>query len=172
MQNLKEEQRIALRRQIYLAIRDAAQLGKKCPSLRVLGEHCGLNHKTITRALQKMHDDGLVEIRGRTHGRAPVVYVPEIDKETAPVVGPKRPAPTGKKGNFRLFVARNLESRPAVDTDAMLYGGVLSDVQFLRRRGFGIHKEATGFRVGNALVSASDIVAKAARERRLAGVAQ
>lgn len=47
------------------------------------------------------------------------------------------------------------------------YGPLLADVQLLRRRGFAVNCEGEMFRVGNALVDARELQAKAARERRL-----
>lgn len=52
--------------------------------------------------------------------------------------------------------------------DRTLYGPLVDDVQFLRRRGFGIHRERGGFRVGSRLMDAETVQAVAARERRLA----
>ena len=54
-----------------------------------------------------------------------------------------------------------------------LYGTLLDDVDFLRRRGFAVHAELKGsrrcYRVGNRLLDASELRAVAARERRLLG---
>ncbi len=55
------------------------------------------------------------------------------------------------------------------DNEKRLYGALMEDVTLLRRRGFGVHCEGNLFRVGNRLVDAEDLVAIAARERRLAG---
>lgn len=52
-----------------------------------------------------------------------------------------------------------------------IYGNLLSDVQWLRHRGWVITAERGAYRVGNAVVDAAVLAAKAARERRLAGVA-
>jgi hypothetical protein len=53
------------------------------------------------------------------------------------------------------------------DNEQRLYGALMPDVTFLRARGFGVHCEGTLFRVGNRLVVADELVAIAARERRL-----
>lgn len=157
---------------IYATIKHAAQLGQKCPSLRSIGNALGIDHKTITRAVYRMAEAGLLEVRSKSIGRPPVIYVPEIGKATAE---PKPRAvtvkPSASKGKFRLFLVRGLEAKPA-DTDAAIYGSIADDVRWLRHRGWVINRERPGvFRVGNSLLGAADIVAKAARERRLAGVA-
>lgn len=58
-------------------------------------------------------------------------------------------------------------SDPVSDSERVLYGALMPDVTFLRRRGFGVHREENGFRVGNRLVDADALKAIAARERRL-----
>jgi len=45
----------------------------------------------------------------------------------------------------------------------------MPDVTFLRARGFGVHCEGSLFRVGNRLVDVDELIAIAARERRLIG---
>jgi len=52
-----------------------------------------------------------------------------------------------------------------------LYGKLLPDVEFLRRRGFVIVKERGKLTIGGREVSADDLQAKAARERRLLAAA-
>ncbi|WP_139374080.1 hypothetical protein [Enhydrobacter aerosaccus] len=56
---------------------------------------------------------------------------------------------------------------PVSDIERELYGALMPDVTFLRQRGFGVHREVDGFRVGNRLVDADGLQAIAARERRL-----
>ena len=51
--------------------------------------------------------------------------------------------------------------------ETALYGALLADVTFLRRRGFGVHCEGDLFRVGNRLLDAQGVHEVAARERRL-----
>ncbi|MFI5001059.1 MAG: hypothetical protein ACHQK9_14370 [Reyranellales bacterium] len=55
------------------------------------------------------------------------------------------------------------------DNEIRLYGDLLPDVKFLRRRGFGLHMEGRLYRVGNRLMGAAELKEVAARERRLAG---
>jgi hypothetical protein len=167
--NMSPAERVALKERLYGVLKSAARQSAHCPSLRDLGELVGRDHKCLTRWLNALEQDGLIVWRERHNGRLPVVYIPEIDAATTPKK-PKPKAKKARKGTFRLFINRQLETRPAVDTDAMIYGGILEDVKWLRRRGFAIHREIGGYRVGNALVTAHDIVAKAERERRLAGV--
>ena len=58
-------------------------------------------------------------------------------------------------------------AEPASDNEKQLYGALLAEVVFLRRRGFGVHREGELFRVGNRLLDADGLLAIAARERRL-----
>jgi hypothetical protein len=55
----------------------------------------------------------------------------------------------------------------ASDNEKLLYGALLPEVVFLRRRGFGVHCEGDLFRVGSRLLDAEGLLAVAARERRL-----
>ena len=60
-----------------------------------------------------------------------------------------------------------MRRKEAEDAERARYGPLLADVQLLRRRGFAVNCEGDRYRVGNALVDAKELVAKAARERRL-----
>ena len=61
--------------------------------------------------------------------------------------------------------------REVVDRERALYGRHFDDALFLRKRGFGVHVETTTqgrrFRLGNRLVSGTELRAVVARERRL-----
>ena len=61
--------------------------------------------------------------------------------------------------------------REVVDRERSLYGRHFDDAIFLRKRGFGVHVEATPlgrrFRLGNRLISGTELKAVVARERRL-----
>lgn len=61
--------------------------------------------------------------------------------------------------------------REVARREAGLYGALLDDVNFRRRRGFPVHSELKGglrfYRVGNRLLAATGLRAVAARERRL-----
>lgn len=58
---------------------------------------------------------------------------------------------------------------PTSDNERWLYGALLDDVRFLRRRGFAVHRTARGIRLGNRLVTPRGLQSIAARERRLTG---
>ena len=53
--------------------------------------------------------------------------------------------------------------------EVALYGAQLHDVRFLRRRGWGVHREGPLFRVGNRLMNRRRLVEVAERERSLLG---
>ncbi len=82
---------------------------------------------------------------------------------------PKKALPATQRFNLSKL-DRNTRDEIA-DGDKRRYGHLLEDVEFLRRRGWPIHKERGGFRYGNELVDGARIASAAARERRLAGIA-
>jgi hypothetical protein len=61
--------------------------------------------------------------------------------------------------------------REVVDRERSLYGRHFDDAIFLRKRGFGVHVEATPhgrrFRLGNRLICGTELKVVVARERRL-----
>ena len=63
--------------------------------------------------------------------------------------------------------------REVARREKALYGALLDDVDFLRRRGFTVHAVLKGsrrcYRVGSRLLGAAELRAVAARERRLLG---
>lgn len=70
--------------------------------------------------------------------------------------------------SLRNTIRRTAELRREVaERESALYGRLLPDVTFLRRRGFAVHIEGRRLRVGNRLVARSRLRAIAARERRL-----
>lgn len=87
---------------------------------------------------------------------------------SGPAARPFSRRPTSRP-SFQIPVAPASRrwSDPVSDIERTLYGALMEDVTFLRKRGFGIHREKTGFRVGNRLVDADGLEAIAARERRL-----
>jgi hypothetical protein len=60
--------------------------------------------------------------------------------------------------------------KAAADHYANLYGPLLPYVQILRRRGFVVTAEASGFRVGNKVLNHHSLIAMARREQRLGGM--
>jgi hypothetical protein len=168
--HLTPAMRADLCNRIFNILRSAAERGELCPSLREVGTMCGRDHKTITRALEVLENEGRIEFRDRTSGRRPSVYFPGLGIATATYqAAPKTTVPK-KRGNFRLFDRRRGETTVHADIEQVIYGGILDDVRWLRHRGWVITKELGGYKVGNTLMGAEDIVAKAARERRLAQV--
>lgn len=70
--------------------------------------------------------------------------------------------------------AREREAARAAEEAARLnalYGDLLPDVQVLRKRGFVVTREGTGFMVGNKLLDKASVRAMAQREGGLAGMA-
>src|SRR5476649_395452 len=101
----------------------------------------------------------------------------ETPAAASPSAAPPAVTASGSGPAVRSFCRRptGLRSRPACrqwsdgpsDNEKRLYGKLMDDVTFLRRRGFGVHCEGPLFRVGNRLVDGATLVAVAARERRL-----
>ncbi len=70
--------------------------------------------------------------------------------------------------SLRNIIRRTADLRREVaERETALYGRILPDVTFLRRRGFVVYIEGKRFRMGNRLVSRSRLCDIAARERRL-----
>lgn len=70
--------------------------------------------------------------------------------------------------SLRNTVRRTAElRREAAKRAAALYGPLLADVTFLRRRGFVLYAEGKRLRLDNRLVSRTRLRDIAARERRL-----
>jgi hypothetical protein len=88
----------------------------------------------------------------------------------APALRPFRRRPLSGPSSTPLPRPTPLPGRwadPASDNEKLLYGALLPEVVFLRRRGFGVHCEGERFRVGSRLLDAGGLLAVAARERRL-----
>lgn len=68
------------------------------------------------------------------------------------------------------WAAAQRESDGARQRD--LYGADLADVEYLRRRGFAIHRERDQIRCNNDLITFAEMREKAARERRLEAAAR
>lgn len=77
------------------------------------------------------------------------------------VLKPPKPAPFNA-ASYDRDVREEDERRQRA-----LYGDLFDDVQFLRRVGFGVHREGAGYRVGNQMRTAAEVRGIAARERRL-----
>ena len=70
--------------------------------------------------------------------------------------------------SLRNIIRRTADLRREVaEREAALYGRLLPDVTFLRRRGFVVFIDGKRFRLGNRLVSRTRLLDIAARERRL-----
>lgn len=77
--------------------------------------------------------------------------------------------PGNPRSFFQLANLSRDTRREVEETERQLYGPLLDDVKFLRRRGFYIHRQGKWIMLGNRLVDTDRLVATAARERRLAG---
>lgn len=82
-------------------------------------------------------------------------------------VQPKKPTGVSYWSRAKFEAAKREE---VANAERRLYGALLDDVQWLRRRGYGVNKERGGYRVGNKVMDADGLRAVANRERRLAGV--
>lgn len=82
-------------------------------------------------------------------------------------------AKTQKRNAYVANPAKYIADKRAEvhEIEHKLYGSLYDDVQWLRRRGWIVNAERAGYRVGNVIVDAATLAEKAARERRLAGVA-
>ena len=163
------KERLAKKTAVYEFLNAAAEHGTAVPSCERLGELIGTRHATVLMFINELEAEGAITQVVTTRGRTGRVVTITATGKTSGARGIPIHASAKVRREAELDVSARNECQAV---DARIYGGVLEDVQFLRRRGWGIHKEQGGFRVGNDLISAADIVAKAQRERRLAGVAQ
>ena len=149
----------------------AAENNQPVPSCEEIGRMIRTRHQVVLTFIRELELDGIIRqtVRarsGRSNGR--VVTICATGKTTAPRV--KSAAHLGIAAKRLADLDRGARTE-AKAIDERIYGGILPDVQFLRHRGWVITSEQGGYRVGNQLIGAADIVAKAQRERRLAGVA-
>lgn len=167
---LTASQRDAKKRALLEFLDAAARNGQVCPTLDQLGKLTRTSGSTIAVMIEELRKAGKIRFWFKSAamlGSCRMVQIVATGMTTAAPV--RRPSPPGR-ARFRLD---RLDQDARVDgetRDRTLYGGILEDVQFLRHRGWVITSEKGRYRVGNQLVDAPAIVAKAQRERRLAGV--
>lgn len=168
--NLGSEGREKIKAAVLEFVEAAAKHGQVLPALDQLGRMLKVSHNTIKYALDCHEAAGTIRQRVKFipgAGLSRVVTIVATGQKTAERQAPFHIGQAAKRyATYDQQVRAEREKR-----DRELYGPVLDDVKWLTHRGWVITKEPSGYRVGNALVSAADIVAKAARERRLAGVA-
>lgn len=167
---LTASQRETKKRALLEFLDAAARNGQVCPSLDQLGKLTRTSGSTIAVMIEELRKAGLIQFWFKTAamlGQYRVVKIVATGLKTA-APARRRSAPSGAR-----YKLDRLDQDARVDGEArdrVLYGGILEDVQFLRHRGWIITSEKGRYRVGNQLVDAPAIVAKAQRERRLAGV--
>ena len=161
----------AKREALFQFVQAAARNGEVLPSMEKLGQLLRMSHMRVRNLLADLHDAGRIHqkvlfVRGV--GNVRIARIVGTDYETAA----RKPNSKVGKATLKLMSYNQDKRAESQALDAKLYGPILKDVNWLRHRGWVINREGKGYRVGNSLISAADIVAKAARERRLAGVAQ
>lgn len=167
---LTQEERERIKEQLYEFLDAAARHQQVCPSTDELARRLKRGNYTIENAFKWLVAENRVRLS--THftagsGATRIVYIVATGNETVP-----RSLVRLGKAARKLATYDQTKRQEGQALDAKLYGPILKDVNWLRHRGWVINREGKGYRVGNSLISAADIVAKAARERRLAGVAQ
>jgi hypothetical protein len=77
----------------------------------------------------------------------------------------------GSSGRGPAAITFRCRPTPACNSvnEILLYGDLLSDVRFLRQRGFAVHMEGHLYRVDNRLMDVEELLAVVARARRLNG---
>jgi DNA-binding transcriptional MocR family regulator len=169
--NLGADGREKLKAAVLEFVTAAAKHGHVLPALDQIGRMLQVSHNTIKYALDQHEAAGTIRQRVKFvpgAGLTRVVTIVATGQKTAERKPPIHIGQAAKRyATYDQQVREEREKR-----DKALYGPILADVRWLCHRGWVITKEATGFKCGNAIVTAADIVAKAARERRLAGVAQ
>ena len=164
---------IDAKREALFEFVSAAALHKQVlPSMEKVGQMLRISHQRARTMMTELHAAGRIcqtVITVRAVGKVRIVRIIATGHETAV----RQPVTTIGRAARKLATYDQDKRREGEDRDRQVYGSVLDDVQYLRRRGWVIHREKPGlYRVGNQFCAPADIVAKAQRERRLAGVAQ
>lgn len=167
---LTAEQRDAKKRALFEFLVAAARNSEVCPTLDKLGRLTRISGSVVSDLIDELRREGKVRYWIRKQamiGQYRVVQIVATGQRTATPVRRRAPPPGAahKLANYDQESRKDLQAR-----DHAIYGGLVEDVKWLRHRGWVITKTPGGFMCGNALVDAADIVAKAARERRLAGI--
>lgn len=167
---LSVSERNVKKRALLAVFEAAARNGQTCPTLDQLGKLTRTSGSTIATLIDDLRREKAIRYWIKTKamiGQYRVVEVTATGLRTATPERRKVPPPGAAKrlANLEMDTRRDIDAR-----DHEIYGAMLPDVKFLRHRGWVITKENAGFRVGNALVPAEEIVAKAARERRLMNI--
>lgn len=161
----------AKREALYEYVDAAARHGQVLPSMERVGQMLRISHSRVRTLMAELHASRRIYqtitfVKGV--GNVRIVRITATGCETA-----ARQPQTAIGKAARALASYDQDKRKEGEArDRAIYGGVIEDVRYLRRRGWGIHKEEGGFRVGRELLGAADIVSKAARERRLAGISQ
>lgn len=132
-------------------IRSAVEAGEE--TLEAIGRRFSLSRKTIVHLIARHGWTNPWIARQRDRGAAATIM--------------RKVRPNSYLANPAKYVAA--KRREVEQVDRGLYGPLLDDVQWLRRRGWTINVESGGFRVGNHVIDGAALAQKAARERRLAG---
>jgi len=170
--NLTQAEKDRVCEQLYEFLDAAARHQQICPSIPDLAQRLQVGTFTIERAFRRLADDGRIRSKVAFQqgvGNTRIVEIVATGLKTVPRQMQKNLVGAAARKLATYDQVKRVEGQAI---DARLYGPILEDVKFLRHRGWVINCEGRGYRVGNQLCAAADIVAKAARERRLAGVAQ
>lgn len=170
--NLTQAEKDRVRDQLYEFLDAAARHQQVCPSISAIAQRLQVGQFTIEKAFKRLQAEGRIRSSNffkKAAGCSRIVYITATGMRTVP-----RGGVTKKIGAAARKLATYDQTKRAEGQalDARLYGPLLEDVNWLRHRGWIVTVDQQGYRVGNSVITAADVVAKAARERRLAGVAQ
>lgn len=166
---LTQEEKDRVKEQLFEFLDAAARHGQVCPSTTAIAQRLRRGTYTVENAFRWLIAERRIRVSTKFTagvGAARIVHIVATGRETV-ARSMQRLGHAARK----LAAYDQTKRVEGQEIDQKLYGPVLEEVNYLRRRGFVINREPSGYRVGNAIVSAAEIVAKAARERRLAGVA-
>lgn len=169
--NLTQAQKERVREQLYQFLDAAARHDQVCPTIEDMARRLRVGLYTIEKSFKLLAAEGRVRywnVYRKGVGCTRIVYIEATGKQTRERGMSARVGVAAR----RLATYDQTKRQEGQALDAKLYGPILKDVNWLRHRGWVVTVDRHGYRVGNSVISAADIVAKAARERRLAGVAQ
>lgn len=170
--NLTQAERDTIRDQLYAFLDAAARHGQVCPSTEDLAQRLRIGTFTIERTFKRLIAENRIRMNTLFRagiGGTRIVYIVATGLQTVPRGSARRVVGYAAR---KLATYDQVKRQEGQAIDAKLYGPLLEDVNWLRHRGWVVTVDQEGYKVGNHVISAADIVAKAARERRLAGVAQ
>lgn len=154
---------------LYQALVDLAKGRRVCPSNEALAKTLGCSKSNVVDDCARLRQAGWIVVN---IGGYRVVTICADGSQTARPARHETKA-AGMAGRKKAIWKKRSGQTGDIRSDDMIYGDLADDIQYLRRRGWGVCKSETMgygrglYLLGNKLATPEDVRAKAARERRL-----